>query len=240
MFLAKRYRNNLEILKENNNCLETKLFDRKSSPRVLSIVLVSVFLAFYCVSESVYLNFSATYFQYIPLKLTASKSAEIVSAMATSYTIGRGISVLIAIKIKPQLMIGYHFVILITSIIILLFGQNSITLIWIGGLTLSFGFSSVFPAIISFISQYLMITDRIGTILVFSSTSITMFAPLVLGTYIEKFSPIYVISIVTNISISILLFIIILYIIRKTKKNYLNFMNNSNNNGFQLGNTTKF
>jgi uncharacterized membrane protein YbhN (UPF0104 family) len=66
-----------------------------------------------------------------------------------------------------------------------------------------------------------------------------MFAPLVLGTYIEKFSPIYIISIVTNISISILLFIIILYIIRKTNKNFLNFMNN-NNYDFQLGNTTKF
>jgi len=228
MFLAKRYRNNLEILKENNNCLETKLFDRKSSPRVLSIVLFSVFMAFFCVSENTYLRFGATYYQYIPLKLTASKSAEIVSAMATSYTIGRGISVLIAIKIKPQIMIGYHFVILITSIIILFFGQNSITLIWIGSLTLSFGFSSVFPAIFSFISRYLIITDRIGTILVFSSTSITIFAPLVLGPYIEKFSPIYIITIVTNISISILLFIIILYIIRKTNKNYLNFMNDNN------------
>ncbi len=137
-------------------------------------------------------------------------------------------------------MIGYHFLILITSIIILFFGQNSITLIWIGSLTLSFGFSSVFPAMFSFISQYLIITDRIGTILIFSSASITMFAPFVLGPYIEKFSPIYVISIATNISISILLFIIILYIIRKTKKNYLNFMNNNNNYDFQLGNTTKF
>ncbi len=140
-------------------------------------------------------------------------------------------------------MIGYHFVILITSIIILFFGQNSITLIWIGSLTLSFGFSPVNPAIFSFISRYLIITDRIGTILVFSSTSITIFAPLVLGPYIEKFSPIYIITIVTNISISILLFIIILYIIRKTNKNFLNFMNNNNNNynyDFQLENTTKF
>ncbi len=166
MFLVKRYRNDSEILKNNNNCSETKLFDRKSSPRVLSIILVSIFMLFYCVSETVYLMFSATYFQYFPLKLTASKSAQIVSAMATSYTISRGISVLIAIKIRPQLVISYHFLIIITSIIILFFGQNSITLVWVGSLSLSFGYSPVYPSIFSYINQYLVITDRIGTIFV--------------------------------------------------------------------------
>ncbi len=218
MFLVKRYRNDSEITKENNNCSETRLFDRKSSPKVLSIILVSIFMAFYCVSESIYLVFGATYYQYIPLKFTASKSAEIVSAMATSYTIGRGISVFIAIKIRPQLMISYHFLIIITSIIILFFGQNSITLLWVGSLSLSFGYSSVYPSIFSFINQYLVITDRIGTIFVFSTTSLTMFAPYVLGTYIEKFSDVYIISMITTLSISILVFIIILYIILKTKK----------------------
>ncbi len=234
MFLVKRYRNDSEILKNNNNCSETKLFDRKSSPRVLSIILVSIFIAFYCVSETVYLMFSATYFQYFPLKLTASKSAQIVSTMATSYTISRGISVLIAIKIRPQLMISYHFLIIITSIIILFFGQNSITLVWVGSLSLSFGYSPVYPSIFSYINQYLVITDRIGTIFVFSTATITMFAPFVLGTYIEKFAVVYIISIITTLSISILLFIIILYIIWKTKKIYSNLMNNNNYNDTKL------
>jgi hypothetical protein len=61
-----------------------------------------------------------------------------------------------------------------------------------------------------------------------------MFAPFVLGTYIEKFAVVYIISIITTLSISILLFIIILYIIWKTKKIYSNLMNNNNYNDTKL------
>jgi heme/copper-type cytochrome/quinol oxidase subunit 2 len=68
-----------------------------------------------------------------------------------------------------------------------------------------------------------------------------MFAPYVLGTYIEKFSDVYIISMITTLSISILVFIIILYIIWKTEKIYSNSMNNNKkNNDIQLENTIKF
>ncbi len=236
MFVIKRYRSLSDNSADNEINPQKKLFDRKHSPRVLIITLVSIFLAFYFVSELVYLQFSATYFQYIPLKLTASKSAEIVSAMALTYTIGRGISVFIAIKIRPQHMIAYHFLILIISIVILFSAQNSITILWFGSLTLSFGFSSIFPSIFSFISQYLIITDRIGTTLIFSSSVLNLFTPFILGTYIEKYSVIFVVSMLLNLTISIAIFVIILYIIRKTEKNNSNSI--SNNNEIQMENMT--
>ncbi len=216
MFFLKTYRTPSKKLKQNNSESQPKLFDRERSPRLLIIILVSVFLAFYCVSESVYKHYSSTYFQYIPLKLTASKSAEIVSAMALTFTIGRGISVFIAFRIRPQLMIAYHFLILITSLIILFLAKNSLNLLWTGSLMTSLGFSPIYPAVFAFISQYLHMTNRVGTVFIFSSSSLNLFLPYILGTFIEKNPIVFMLTIVTNLLISILLSVIILYVIRKT------------------------
>jgi len=227
MFVIKRYRTPSKLNTENTDKYQSKLFENSNSPRVLIIILSSIFLAFSCGSEGVLLQFGATYYQYIPLKLTASKSAEIVSAMALTYTIGRGISVLIAMKVKPEHMIAYQFLILLIGITILLFGQSSTTLIWIGSLTLSYGFSSLFPSILAFISQHLTITNNIGAILIFSSSFLNMLSPFILGTYIESYPIIYILSMITILLIDILLFLIILLIIRNTEKNISNLMNNN-------------
>ncbi|CAG2111937.1 unnamed protein product [Medioppia subpectinata] len=60
------------------------------------IALVSLFLAFHMSSEQNTQQFSATFFQDIQMKLTASKSAEVVSAMAVANTVGLAVSVLVS------------------------------------------------------------------------------------------------------------------------------------------------
>jgi hypothetical protein len=213
MFFIRRYRTPAQNPKEKFNSRVTKLFDERDSPRILMITLVSIFMAFYCVSENTYLRFGATYYQYIPLRLTASKSAEIVSAMALTYTIGRGISIFIAFRIKPKHMIEYHFLILLISLTILLFGQKSLTLIWIGSL----GFSTIFPSIYAFIREYFELTNKIGTIFTIFSASLTLPLPFILGTFIEKHPFIYLLSIGLNLLFAIIIFVLILFVIRKTK-----------------------
>jgi MFS family permease len=217
MFFIRRYRTPAQNPKEKFNSRVTKLFDERDSPRILMITLVSIFMAFYCVSENTYLRFGATYYQYIPLRLTASKSAEIVSAMALTYTIGRGISIFIAFRIKPKHMIEYHFLILLISLTILLFGQKSLTLIWIGSLTMSLGFSTIFPSINAFIREYFELTNKIGTIFTIFSASLTLPLPFILGTFIEKHPFIYLLSIGLNLLFAIIIFVLILFVIRKTK-----------------------
>jgi sugar phosphate permease len=93
-----------------------------------------------------------------------------MSAMALSYTISRGISTFIAIKIRPQHMIAYHLLILVIAVTILFFGQNSLTFLWFAVLIIGFGFGPLFAAIFAFIEQYIEMTDRIGTIFLFSSS----------------------------------------------------------------------
>jgi len=226
MFVIKRYRipETKSIQNENNS--ELKLFDRKESPRKLIIALIALCLSTYNASEGAFLQFESAYYQYSAIHLTASKATEIISAKATAYTIGRGISIFIAIKIKPQYMMAYHLSISIIGVVILIFAQNSITWIWIASATVGFGFSAMFPAIYSFLRQYIQMTDRIGTILTFSSGSLNLFSPFILGTFIEKHSIAFVIVEMTYLLISSFLFCIILYIIRKTSKSSKMFLDN--------------
>ena len=109
-----------------------KLFETMHSQKVFLIVLVSLLLAFFSASETIFFAFSATYFQYIPLKLSASKAAEVVSAMAMTFTISRGMAILIAIRTKPQKIIAIFLSILLLSMFILFFATNSMTMLWTG------------------------------------------------------------------------------------------------------------
>jgi len=178
MFVFKRYETPSQISAKNTNINQNsdqtktskKLFDEKGSPRKLFIILLSVLLSTYSTTEATFFQFGPTFYQYIPLKLSASKSAEIMSAMALSYTISRGISTFIAIKIRPQHMIAYHLLILVIAVTILFFGQNSLTFLWFAVLIIGFGFGPLFAAILAFIGQYIEMTDRIGTIFLFSSS----------------------------------------------------------------------
>jgi hypothetical protein len=149
-----------------------------------------------------------------------------MSAMALSFTISRGISFFIAIKIRPQHMIACHLLILVIANTILFFGQNSLTLLWIGTLIISFGLGPLFAGIFAFIGHYIEVTDRIGTIFLFSSSFVYLFLPFILGTFIEKHSIVFVLSIAISLIISIFVFALILYTIRKTKKNNMNYIYN--------------
>jgi len=226
MFVFKRYETPSQILAKNANIEQnsnptktsTKLFDERENPRKLFIILFFVLLGFYCSTEAIFSQFGSTFYQYIPIKLSASKSAEMMSAMALSFTISRGISFFIAIKIRPQHMIAYHLLILLIANTILFFGQNSLTLLWIGTLIIGYGFGPLYAAIFALIGHYIEMTDRIGTIFLFSSASIYLFLPFILGTFIEKHSFVFILSIAINLIISIFVFALILLIIRKTKK----------------------
>jgi len=96
------------------------------------IALIALLLGIYSSLESAHFAYSTTYYQYIELRISAPKAAQILSVMATSYTIGRGLSSFIAIKVKPEVMIIYHYFIIIIGMLVLYLGQSSIALIWFG------------------------------------------------------------------------------------------------------------
>lgn len=218
MYFVKKYENKSKSLNIANSAKVAKLFDRKPDFRTLVIILSAIFLAFYVSTEAIYTQFAPTYFQYIPLRLSAQHSASVVSAMSLTYTISIGISSLVAVRVGPQTIIIANFVILFCALLTLVFGQNSLLLLWMGSLTMSFGLSPVYPSIYALVGQNMRLTNRIGTILFFCSETLNLLVPFLLGTYIDKYPKVFIWSILSNITTIFLIFLLILFIIRKAKK----------------------
>ena len=78
-----------------------------------------------------HMTYSPTYYQYLPVGITASKAAQISTFMLIFLTIGRFVAVFETQIMSTELMITIHSIIALFSQMLLYFGQNSETIIWI-------------------------------------------------------------------------------------------------------------
>ena len=86
--------------------------------------------------EVTFMLFGPTFFQYIPIHMSATKAAKMTSILSTTYTVGRAVSALISSKVKASVMLSYHMMILGISLVILYFGQRNETILYIAMVTL--------------------------------------------------------------------------------------------------------
>ena len=216
LFFFKKYKINIVEIEKGNN--QDKKVTGDTCFGKLVIILCMLLFSFHCASDDSYVQFTATYLQYIPLQLSASKSAEIVSYMGLVFTLSQGISIFIAIKVKPHFMLAYHFGILLAGIVLMYFGKNSLTLIWVGILIMSFGIGAIFPLIFSFMSTQIEVSDRIGTVLNFASKIPGLFVPSIIGSLIETHPDILLYVMLFDLIVCSFLIIIILIIVKRHQK----------------------
>lgn len=105
-----------------------------TSPVVRKILIVLVALSLNAANGISFghIFYSSTYYQYLSVGISASKAAQILSVMSLTFTLGRLVSVFVAIKVNTDIMIAYHLMIICFAMIFSYFGQNSLTSIWIG------------------------------------------------------------------------------------------------------------
>jgi len=163
------------------------------------------------------MQFSATYFQYIPLKLTAERSSILMSSMALTFTLGRMVNIFVSVYLRPQQVIAIHLSIVFTALFVLFFGQNSLIAVWIGAVIMSYGMSPIICSTYCFLAQYMDVKNRIGTVLLFSAESLNLFVPLILGTFIERFPQTFAYILFANVLLSSFVFAITLYVVKRAQ-----------------------
>ena len=136
MYCIKKYekpeQNEEKFDEKSTYSRRVKLTTESGAPLKTIVMLCAICFASFTAIENCQFQFSPTFNQYIPLRLCAPKTALILSVMASCFTFGRFISIFIAIRLKPETMITYHYCIILFAIIILLFAQNSIIFIFVG------------------------------------------------------------------------------------------------------------
>ncbi|XP_054166829.1 sodium-dependent glucose transporter 1A-like [Oppia nitens] len=234
MFFIKQYKNPEERLKRKNSSeslLSNEGIDDQtvyseqedeslemlytSRTRTFLVILFSLLIAIYSSIEIAHFSYSSTYYQFIPLHVSAKTTAEILSVMSTSYTVGRCISAFVAIKVGPQVMIVYHLIIVIIGMAILYYGSHLLSLIWFGNVVLGFGFSAMYSAIIALTAMHCKMTDTVSTLMVFTNGVVSALTPYILGPIIETNPFSFILLELIYLIISILLFLMITIITRK-------------------------
>jgi len=128
--------NNINQLtnKKKIKLLDYPMFSRT---RFLVIILTALVIGFFIgLLQAPYLSFSPIFAQKIPLHITASDSALILSVFSGVLTLSRGLEAFTALKVSPRIMISYHLVVVGIAIIILFFSFHSRTILWIGNVVL--------------------------------------------------------------------------------------------------------
>ncbi|CAG2109548.1 unnamed protein product, partial [Medioppia subpectinata] len=111
MYAIKKYHFNHDSKIEVVTTEEQKARHKRYVPSKTIIVCTSLYLAFGIMSENMYMDFAPTFYQFSPVKLTAAEASDLFSLVGIALTTGRGVSIFIAMYLKPEHMIAYQSVI---------------------------------------------------------------------------------------------------------------------------------
>ncbi|KAI2804128.1 hypothetical protein BLOT_003105 [Blomia tropicalis] len=176
----------VQIISSNSDDVDSSR--NSSSLYYLLIFSCSVFLFVFLGSEGTYFQFSASFATKTKLNLSEPNAAFLASSLAISFTAFRAFSVLIALKLTPDLMILLDlFSVVIGNTLVYFFADRNLVPFVIGIILLGAGFASVFPSFFPFLERNgFEVTDMIGSVLTFSGGLAEVLAPFIIGLYIDN------------------------------------------------------
>ena len=221
LFFVKRYHFDETTKVEVIINEEQRLRHKKFVPTKTIVFCISVFLAFGIMSENMYMDFAPTFYQYCGAGLSASEASRLFSLIAIALTVGRGLSVFVAMFLQPWHMISYQSLIVFCGHIFQYFSQHDYNLLLASSLIICFGYSSIFICLFSFVGQYMEVTDRIGGLFVGSYNLIYMFLPYFIGENIRSNPSSFVFVEFGSMCIAILSFLAVLFAVRNVPKDLI-------------------
>ena len=193
--------------------------------------------------EQMHLQFLPTFAINSDLNMSPSAAALVTSGTAAAFTIGRALSILLAIKIRPQTILYSNHVMMFSGVIILaIYAHTSEVMMWVGNILIGAGFSSVYASFYAFLGTWLQkkdleqdqltlsyclaeqqfqVTNVIGSVFVFAGGLTAALSPSVVGAYIEA-NPLILVwfdLLCVSICLAVLVIVHITIYTRLNKKN---------------------
>lgn len=183
--------------------------------RPLKLALTALTLAFYASAELAYINFSSTVLQNLDTgsseedAISASEAAVLQSILAAAYALGRFFNAFAALRLTPEVIIVYHFLIIAVGQVAIFFGRHSRVLVYGGTAVLGAGFSAMWPAILALTERHLRLTHLAGTVLYFANGLLSLFSPLIVGRFLADQPAVLFIFEAGYLGISCLFFLVL-------------------------------
>lgn len=162
--------------------------EEKIPYRVFKIILVGFSIGAYGSAENNFWSFYSSALQYLPVNRSASEAALIISLVCIFYTIGRLASAFISLHLSPDIILIYHFLTTIVSVITLYFActHNIVWLVYIGSGLFGLGISAIWPGLFSWTEHYLKLNNTICSLFSFLSGVLTLITPFFIGDHLKE------------------------------------------------------
>ena len=172
----------------------------------LMLGMIVVFYLFYVGME---VGFTGWIFTYAT---TSNLLAEVSAAYATSlfwgtFTLGRLLSIPIAIKLRSRQILAIDLLGCFASILILLIWPGSVTALWVSIAGTGFFAASIFPTMITFAENRMHLTGKTTSLFFVGASTGGMFFPWLIGQSYARVGPRMVpLTIISSAALLILLF----------------------------------
>ncbi len=110
-----------------------------------------------------------------------------MSLLTGCYTAGRLLATFIALKVKPDITLAAHYLLIAASLTLLFFGRTNLTVVYVGHAALGFGYSAMNAAFYSLTEQHLKLTEKVCSLYSFTGAGVALVMPLVLGQTLDHF-----------------------------------------------------
>lgn len=160
--------------------------------KTMTIILACVFMFFHTHVQAGSLTFISIFACNTDLHLTKSTATFMASAMGGAYAIARGVSVLVATRVKVDYMLYTSLAIVMTgNILLTTFANTSEVMIWIAIVLMGAGFASLVPGLFSLVQQRIDVTNQVCGVIACAAPTCGIISALVLGSVAESNSMLF-------------------------------------------------
>ena len=152
------------------------------------VALIAVFFFLYVSLEAGYGGWIYTYATKLDLT-TAAKAAYLTSAYWGALTLGRLLSIPLATRLTPRVIIAGDLSGALISVFILLLWPQSQLAMWVGTLGLGLSIASIFPTMLSLAERNMTVTGQITAWFFAGASTGGMIGPWLMGQLFESIGP---------------------------------------------------
>ncbi|MFN8433472.1 MAG: MFS transporter [Anaerolineales bacterium] len=172
---------------QNPHWEEDKTQTQENLRAVLPIVIVAMlFLFFYVGSEITFGNWIYTYALTLNLA-DVTNAAYLTSVFWLSFTIGRAISVPVAVRFKPAQILVVAFLGALVALLLAILVPQSITILWLASAAVGFFMAPIYATGYNFAGQSIKLTATISSIIILGDSFGAVVLPWLTGLAIERF-----------------------------------------------------
>jgi FHS family Na+ dependent glucose MFS transporter 1 len=184
---------------------------------LLLVSLLAFFFFLFVAAEVSYGGWIATY-ALVKGLATETVAAYMASAFWGALTLGRLLSIPIALRFKPKTILVSDLLGCLLSVVILLIWPNSLAVTWLGTFGIGFSLASLFPTTISMAERSITVTGRTTAWFLVGGSLGAMFVPWLIGQLFEAMGPQAVMwTILLDLVVALSIFFVLLARLRRVE-----------------------